>query len=153
MAGKAGAKRAKVAEAAADVSKLVSQTKHVLRYDKVMPVLQAVYHQVVKAPITNTIRLFKKQWDDLLDSVPFVQWQPSLAGVGAVPSGQMIGITEESVSSMRISMSQAGDGVIRKGSGVVAKGTGKPTSPNTHAKVNYGSITPEKDEERYSKQM
>ncbi|MBY6270269.1 pre-toxin TG domain-containing protein, partial [Parageobacillus thermoglucosidasius] len=62
IAGKAGIKGAKAAGIAADVSKLVSQTRHVLRYDKVMPALQAVYHQVVKAPISNTIRSFKKQW-------------------------------------------------------------------------------------------
>jgi hypothetical protein len=61
-----------------------------------MTVLQAVYRQVVKAPITETIHSIKKQWDDLLDSVPFVQWQPALDGVGAVSSGQMIGIAEES---------------------------------------------------------
>jgi hypothetical protein len=95
IAGKAGIKGAKSA-GAADVSKLVSQTKHVLRYDKVMPALQAAYLQVVKAPIADTIRSIKKQWDDLLDSVPFVQWQPALDGVGAVSSGQMIGIAEES---------------------------------------------------------
>jgi hypothetical protein len=34
-----------------------------------MTVLQAVYRQVVKAPIADTIRSIKKQWDDLLDSV------------------------------------------------------------------------------------
>jgi hypothetical protein len=69
IAGKAGIKGAKSAGAVADVSKLVSQTKHVLRYDKVMPALQAAYLQVVKAPIADTIRSIKKQWDDLLDSV------------------------------------------------------------------------------------
>jgi hypothetical protein len=82
IAGKAGIKGAK---AAADVSKLVSQTKHVLRYDKVMPALQAVYHQVVKASTTQTVRSFKKKWDDLLDSVRSVQWQPALAGIGPAP--------------------------------------------------------------------
>jgi Pre-toxin TG len=56
IAGKTAIKGAKAAETAVDVSKLVSQTRHVLRYDKVMPALQAVYHQVVKAPITQTIR-------------------------------------------------------------------------------------------------
>jgi hypothetical protein len=80
VAGKAAIKGAKVAETAVDVSKLASQTRHVLRYDKVMPALQAVYHQVVKAPTTQTIRSFKKKWDDLLDSVRSVQWQPSLGG-------------------------------------------------------------------------
>ena len=73
IAGKAGIKGAKAAEAATDVSKSVSQTKHVLRYDKVMPALQAAYLHVVKAPITNTICSFKKQWNDLLASIPFVR--------------------------------------------------------------------------------
>ncbi|EID43929.1 hypothetical protein B4168_1796 [Anoxybacillus flavithermus] len=82
VAGKAGIKGAKAAGTAADVSKLVSQMKYVLRYDKILPALQAVYHQVVKAPITNTIRSFKKQWNDLLDSVRSVQWQLALAGIG-----------------------------------------------------------------------
>jgi uncharacterized protein YukE len=75
VAGKATIKGAKAAGTAADVSKLVSQVKYVFRYDKIMPALQAVYRQVVKAPITETIRSFKKQWDDLLSSVSSVQWQ------------------------------------------------------------------------------
>jgi hypothetical protein len=48
LAGKVAIKGVKAAETAADVSKLVSQVKYVIRYDKVMPALQAVYHQVVK---------------------------------------------------------------------------------------------------------
>jgi hypothetical protein len=123
IAGKAGIKGLKAAETAADVSKLVSQTKHVLRYDKVMPALQAVYHQVVKAPITETIRSFKQQWEEFLENVGSVLMGPQLAidGVGAVPSGRMIGIAEESASSVRISMSQVGE----KGTGDVAKDTSK----------------------------
>jgi hypothetical protein len=118
----------KAAGTVADVSKLVSQSKHVLRFDKVIPALQAVYHQVVKAPITETIRSFKKQWNDLLASVPSVQWQPVLAGVGPVPRGWMKEAVEESSGSVRFSMSQAGDGVIGKGTGGAVyahKGTGK----------------------------
>ncbi|MBA2875692.1 hypothetical protein HNR31_002482 [Anoxybacillus caldiproteolyticus] len=83
IAGKVAVKGAKAAETAADVSKLVSQTKHVLCYDKMMSVFQAVYRQVVKAPIiTQTLQYFKKQWNDLLASVPSVQWQPALDGIG-----------------------------------------------------------------------
>jgi Pre-toxin TG len=123
VVGKAAIKGAKAAETAVDVSKLVSQTKHVLRYDKIMPVLQAVYHQVVKAPITQTIRSFKQQWENLLENVGSALMGPQLAidGVGAVPSGRMIGTAEESTSSVRISMSQVGE----KGTGDVAKGTSK----------------------------
>ncbi|WP_425272972.1 hypothetical protein [Parageobacillus thermantarcticus] len=36
-------------------------------------------HQVIKAPITQAIRSFKKQWDDLLDNVPSVQRQRAFA--------------------------------------------------------------------------
>jgi Pre-toxin TG len=85
VAGKAAIKGAKAAETAVDVSKLVSQTRHVLRYDKIMPVLQAIYHQVVKAPITQTIRSFKQQWENLLENVGSVlrghsrPWQESAA--------------------------------------------------------------------------
>jgi Pre-toxin TG len=141
VAGKAAIKGAKAAETAADVSKLVSQVKYVLRYDKIVPTLQAVYHQVVKAPITQTIRSFKKKWDDLLDSVRSVQLQRQLAiaEVGAVPGGQMIGIAEESASYVRFSMSQAGDEVIGRGTSGTAKGTGKFKIVNGfEAKVHPG---------------
>ncbi|TCL53197.1 hypothetical protein EDD69_101204 [Thermolongibacillus altinsuensis] len=47
IADKARIKGTKAVGTAADVSKLVSQTKHVLRYDKIMPALQTVYSQVV----------------------------------------------------------------------------------------------------------
>ncbi|RDE34619.1 hypothetical protein DV713_11210 [Parageobacillus thermoglucosidasius] len=118
VGGKAAIKGAKAAETAADVSKLVSQTRHVLRYDKVMPALQAVYHQVVKAPISNTIRSFKKQWDDLLDSVRSVQLQPAFAGIGPVSRAGVRETAEEATSSVRFSMSQAVDGVVDKGNAV-----------------------------------
>ncbi|MBY6278618.1 pre-toxin TG domain-containing protein, partial [Symbiobacterium thermophilum] len=110
VAGKAGIKGAKAAGTAADVSKLISQMKYVLRYDKMMSALQAIYLQVVKAPITETIRSFKKQWENFLENVGSVLQGPQLAadGVGVVPSGRMIGIAEESASSVRVSMSQAG---------------------------------------------
>jgi hypothetical protein len=114
IAGKAGIKGAKAAGTATDVYKLVSQMKHVLRYDKVVPAFQAVYHQVVKAPITQTIRLFKKQWDDLLASVPSVQWKPAFAGVGPVSREWIQDTVEEVTSSVRFSMSQAG-GEVGKG--------------------------------------
>jgi hypothetical protein len=114
IAGKAGIKGAKAAGTATDVYKLVSQMKHVLRYDKVVPAFQAVYHQVVKAPITQTIRLFKKQWDDLLASVPSVQWKPAFAGVGPVSREWIQDTMEEVTSSVRFSMSQAG-GEVGKG--------------------------------------
>jgi hypothetical protein len=112
VAGKAAIKGAKAAETAADVSKLVSQTKHVLRYDKVMPALQAVYYQVVKAPITQTIRSFKKKWDDLLDSVRSVQLQPAFAGIGPVSRAGVRETAEEATNTFRHFMIKKSDEVI-----------------------------------------
>jgi hypothetical protein len=118
VAGKAGIKGVKTVETAVDVSKLVSQTKHVLRYDKIMPALQAVYHQVVKAPTTQTVRSFKKQWDDLLDSVPSVQWRPAFAGIGSVSRAGIQETAEEATSSVRFSISKAVDGMVDNGNAI-----------------------------------
>lgn len=132
IAGKAGIKGAKTAETAVDVSKLVSQTKHVLRYDKVVPAFQSVYLQVVKAPITETIHSFKKQWDNLLASVPSVQWQPALAGIGRVPRVWMSG-AEKEVKETTMNM------IGKTGGEVVGKGTGKFKIVNGfEAKVHPG---------------
>jgi hypothetical protein len=119
VAGKAAVKGAKAAETAVDVSKLVSQTKNVLNYNKIKLFFQTNYHQVIKGPITETIRSFKQQWKQFLENVGSVLQGPQLAveGVGVAPSGRMIGIAEESASSVRISMSQAGDEVVGKGTG------------------------------------
>jgi ElaB/YqjD/DUF883 family membrane-anchored ribosome-binding protein len=118
IAGKAGIKGAKAAGTAADVSKLVSQMKHVLRYDKVMSALQAAYLQVVKAPITQTIRSIKKQWEDLLDNVLSVQLQPSFVGIGPVSRAGIQETAEEATSSVRFSMSKAADGVVNNGNAI-----------------------------------
>ncbi|BDG47776.1 pre-toxin TG domain-containing protein [Parageobacillus sp. KH3-4] len=120
VAGKAVIKGAKAAETAVDVSKLVSQTKNVLNYNKIKPFFQTIYHQVIKGPITETIRSFKQQWENFHENVGSVLQGPRLAadGVGVVPSGRVIGIAEESASSVRFSMSQAVDGVVDKGNAV-----------------------------------
>jgi hypothetical protein len=133
ITGKAGIKGAKSAGTATDVYKLVSQTKHVLRYDKVASAFQAVYRQVIKAPITKTIRSFKKQWEGLLASVRSVQWHPqlALAGIGSAPRVWMSG-AEKEVKETTMNM------IGRTEDGVVGKGTGKSTPTNTHTKVNYG---------------
>jgi Pre-toxin TG len=90
VAGKAAIKGAKAAETAADVSKLVSQTKNVLNYNKIKPFFQTIYHQVIKGPITETIRSFKKQWENFRENVGSVLQgpQPALAGVGG-PTSRM----------------------------------------------------------------
>jgi uncharacterized protein YukE len=82
IAIKAGIKGAKAAGTAADVSKWISKTKNVLNYDKIKSFFQTIYHQVIKGPITETIRSFKKQWDNLLSSVLSVQWQPAFYFIG-----------------------------------------------------------------------
>ncbi|SFA47593.1 Pre-toxin TG [Parageobacillus thermantarcticus] len=154
VAGKAGIKGAKAAGTAADVSKLISQMKYVLRYDKIMPAFQVVYHQIVKAPITKTLQYFKKQWDDLLARVPSVQWQPAFAGIGPVSRAGIQETAEEVTSSIRFSMSQAGDGVIGKGTGGVAKGTvnlnSVPSVKNGEFNRWFNSLTPDEFDEVWS---
>ncbi len=76
IAGKAGIKGAKAAGTAADVSKWISKTKNVLNYDKIKSFFQTIYHQVIKGPIIETIRSFKKQWENLLKNVGSVLQGP-----------------------------------------------------------------------------
>ncbi|MED4906382.1 pre-toxin TG domain-containing protein [Parageobacillus thermoglucosidasius] len=139
IAGKAGSKGAKAAETAADVSKLISQTKYVLRYDKVMPALQTVYHQVVKAPITQTIRSFKKQWENLLENVGSVLQgpQPALAGVGG-PAPRM-GISEAEREAKGTMMNIVG----KNGDEVVGKGTGNARPSWRQSEIDIGKEYPE----------
>jgi hypothetical protein len=131
VAGKVGIKGAKAAGTAADVSKLVSQTKHVLRYDKVMPALQAVYHQVVKAPITQTIRSFKQQWEEFLENVGSVLQgsQPALAGIGPAPRMWMSGAEREAKGTMMNIVGKNGDEVVGKGTGNVKPNDFTPLAP------------------------
>jgi Pre-toxin TG len=123
VAGKAGIKGVKAAETAADVSKLVSQTKHVLRYDKIMPALQSVYHQVVKAPITQTIRSFKQQWENFLENVGSVLQgpQPALVRIGPAPRMWMSGAEKEVKETTMNIIGKTGDEVVGKGTGKFSK--------------------------------
>jgi hypothetical protein len=117
---KQGIKGAKAAETAADVSKLVSQTKHVFRYDKIMPVLQAVYHQVVKATITQTIRSFKQQLDNFLKNVGSVLMgpKPAVVGVGGSTSRMwMSGAEREAKGTMMNIVGKNRDEVVGKSTG------------------------------------
>jgi hypothetical protein len=120
IAGKAGIKGAKAVETAVDVSKLVSQTKNILRYDKIIPALQAVYRQVVKAPITETIRSFKKQWEELL-----VLLQPQFAFAGGTASASHVWMREvkeeaKETTTMNI-IGKTGDEVVGKDIGNFVK--------------------------------
>ncbi len=121
IAGKAGIKGAKAAGIAADVSKLVPQMKYVLRYDKMMSVFQAAYLQVVKAPITKTLRYFKKQWDDRLTSVSSVQWQPALEGIGPESRVWMSEAKKEVKETTINIIGKTGDEVVGKGTGKFSK--------------------------------
>jgi Pre-toxin TG len=105
VAGKAGIKGAKAEGTAADVSKLVSQTKNVLHYDKIKSFFQTIYHQVIKGPITETIRSFKKQWENFLKNVGSVLQgpQPALAGIGPT-RGVWISRAEREAKGMTMNM-------------------------------------------------
>jgi hypothetical protein len=138
VAGKAGIKGAKAAETAVDVSKLVSQTKHVLRCDKVMPALQAAYLQVVKAPIPQTIRSFKRQWESLLENVGSVLQgpQPALVRIGPAPHMWMSGAEKEVKETTMNIIGKTGDQVV-------GKGTGKPLQKHHYATNKSKKYTPQ----------
>ncbi|WP_260440967.1 pre-toxin TG domain-containing protein [Parageobacillus thermoglucosidasius] len=116
VAGKAVIKGAKAAETAADVSKWISKTRNVLNVNKIKGALQTIYHQVIKGPITETIRSFKKQWEQLLENVGSVLHlqgsRLAAAGVGAVSRGPRIGIAEESINMFRHFMIKKSDEAI-----------------------------------------
>jgi Pre-toxin TG len=114
VAGKAAVKGAKAAGIAADVSKLISKTRNVLNVDKIKGALQTIYHQVIKGPITETIRSFKKQWENFIENVGSVLRGPQLAadGVGVVSRGPRIGIAEESINMFRHFMIKKSDEAI-----------------------------------------
>jgi hypothetical protein len=118
VAGKAGIKGTKAAGTAADISKWISKTKNVLNYDKIKLFLQTIYHQVIKGPITETIRSFKRQWENLLENVGSVLQgpQPALAG-GPAPQ-VWISRAEKEVKETTMNMfGKTGDEVIGKGTG------------------------------------
>ncbi|BDG48942.1 pre-toxin TG domain-containing protein [Parageobacillus sp. KH3-4] len=124
IAGKAGIKGAKAAGTAADVSKWISKTKNVLHYDKIKSFFQTIYHQVVKGPITETIRSFRKQWKNFLKNVGSVLQgpQPALAGIGPT-RGVWISGAEKEVKETTMNI------IGKTGDEVVGKGTGKPPVP------------------------
>ena len=115
VAGKAAVKGAKAAGIAAEVSKWISKTKNVLNVDKIKGALQTIYHQVIKGPITETIRSFKKQWEQLLENVGSVLRgpQPALAGIGPASRGWMDGAKDASLNMITKNESKA----IDKGTG------------------------------------
>lgn len=80
MAGKAAITGAK----AMDVASVLSKMKHVVRDDRIKAIFETIYRQVVKAPFAEPARLFKKQWEDLVESVASVSRQPAYAGVGSI---------------------------------------------------------------------
>jgi uncharacterized protein YukE len=160
IAGKATIKGAKAAGAVADVSKLISKTKNVLNYDKIKSVLQTIYHQVIKRPITETIRSFKEQWENLLENVGSVlqEPQPTLAGIGPAQDIWMSGAKREVKETTMNMIGKTGDEVVGKGTGkppVPTKPNGgmdegdfvnehskkhmyDPTKPSTPKKTQYG---------------
>jgi hypothetical protein len=117
VAGKAGIKGTKAAETAADISKWISKTKNVFNYDKIRLFLQTIYHQVIKGPITETIRSFKKQWENLLENVGSVLQgpQPAFAGIGPARGVWMSGAEREAKETMMNIIGKTGDEMVGKG--------------------------------------
>jgi hypothetical protein len=111
IAGKAGIKGAKAAEAAVDVSKWISKTKNVLNGNKIKGALQTIYQQVIKRPITETIRSFKQQWEHLLENVGSVLMgrQPALAGISPASREWMDGAKDASLNMITKNESKAID--------------------------------------------
>ncbi|MED4968981.1 AHH domain-containing protein [Parageobacillus toebii] len=146
VAGKAAIKGVKAAETAADVSKLISKTRNVLNVDKIKGALQTIYHQVVKGPITQTIRSFKQQWEQLLKNVGSVlqESQLALAGVdGSTSRTWMSGVEREAKGTMMNIVGNTGNRTVGKGTGGVAKGTGKPLQKHHYATNKSKKYTPQ----------
>ncbi|KJX70282.1 hypothetical protein WH82_03255 [Parageobacillus thermoglucosidasius] len=117
IAGKVGIKGAKAAGIAADVSKWISKTKNVLHYDKIKSFFQTIYHQVIKGPITETIRSFRKQWKNFLKNVGSVLQgpQPALAGIGPESRVWMSEAKKEVKETTINIIGKTGDEVVSKG--------------------------------------
>ncbi|MEB3751149.1 pre-toxin TG domain-containing protein [Geobacillus icigianus] len=139
VAGKAAIKGAK----ALDTASTLSKVKHVVRDDKMKAIGDIAFRQTVRSPLAETARLFKKQWDELVESVASVSWQPAYAGVGPSP---------------RVWMSEAKDAslnMIKKVEGeVVEKGIGKldsvPSVKNGEFNKWFNSLTPDELDEVWS---
>ncbi|WP_278342271.1 pre-toxin TG domain-containing protein [Parageobacillus thermoglucosidasius] len=158
VAGKAGIKGLKAAETAAEVSKWISKTRNVLNVNKIKGALQTIYHQVIKGPITETIRSFKHQWENFLENVGSVLQgpQPTLAGVGGpAPRMWMSGVEREAKGTMMNIVGNTGNSAVGKGTGGVAKGTGKgannkivyPSKPHTNKTLGHWEAMVDKAEE------
>jgi uncharacterized protein YukE len=120
VAGKAGIKGLKAAETAADVSKWISKTRNVLNVNKIKGALQTIYYQVIKGPITATIRSFKQQWEQLLENIGSVLMgpRPALAGVGGPTSRMwMSGAEREAKETTMNMIGKTEDEVVGKGTG------------------------------------
>ncbi|WP_256833375.1 pre-toxin TG domain-containing protein [Parageobacillus thermoglucosidasius] len=158
VAGKAAVKGAKAAGIAAEVSKWISKTKNVLNVNKIKGALQTIYHQVIKGPITETIRSFKKQWENFLENVGSVLMGPqlALAGVGGSTSRMWVsGVEREAKGTMMNIVGNTGNSAVGKGTGGVAKGTGKgannkivyPSKPHTNKTLGHWEAMVDKAEE------
>jgi hypothetical protein len=62
--------------------------------------------------LTETIRLFRKQWNEFVESVASVAWQPAYAGVSRTSK---IGINEGKNTSLP-KIKKVGEEIIEKGS-------------------------------------
>jgi hypothetical protein len=89
-----GAKAMNAASALANV-------KNIVRHDKMKAIGDIAFRQTVRSPLAETARLFKKQWDELVESVASVSWQPAYAGVGPAPRGWMNKAKDASLNRIR----------------------------------------------------
>ncbi|MEB3751146.1 pre-toxin TG domain-containing protein [Geobacillus icigianus] len=129
VAGKAAIKGAK----ALDTASTLSKVKHVVRDDKMKAIGDIAFRQTVRSPLAETARLFKKQWDELVESVASVSWQPAYAGVGPAPRVWMSGARNE--------VKDATFHMIKKAEGeVVGKGTGETVTKDTYKPVSLNQL-------------
>ena len=76
----------------------ILKTTNVLNVNKIKGASQTIDHQVIKGPITETIRSFKNQWKNLLENIGSVLQgpQPALAGIGRARGVWMSGAEKRS---------------------------------------------------------
>ncbi|MEB3751165.1 hypothetical protein EP10_002006 [Geobacillus icigianus] len=97
VAGKAAIKGAKAIDAASALAKV----KHVVCHDKMKAIGDIAFRQTVRSPLAETARLFKKQWDELAESVASVSWKPAYAGMGSAPRGWMSEAKDASLNMIK----------------------------------------------------
>ncbi|WP_051529945.1 RNase A-like domain-containing protein [Anoxybacteroides tepidamans] len=110
---------------AMDVASALAKVSRVVRYDKIKGIFDTIYRQVVNSPLSETARLFKKKWEDLVASISPVLLQPAYAGVG--PTSR-IWMNEAKDASLHM-IKKAKSKVIDKGTSNVKPKDFSPLAP------------------------